>query len=462
MNEILDHVFSKAVAILRTAIRKYIVDRAEYHNAALVRRLAHCGQISYRHVSLARRTIAKVVILILARSTNWSPHRITPETADTGGMRLRCFLLTSLLGSLPLLVSASGTELSGTSWQLLSIQSMDDTQGTTRVADTSRFTIEFGRDGRAALRLDCNHGNGEYKIAPATDGSSGSLSFGPLTTTRAMCPPPHLDQRVARDLAFVRSYLHKDGKLYFSLMADGGIYEWAPLQAAAVADTERVVKSVRFPKGKTAMVIKDRIVGRHYIDYTVSAFAGQRLRLSLKGSNRANYFNLLPPGSADAAMARGEMLDNRFDGLLPDDGVYTIRVFLYRAAARRNAASDFTLSVGVTGAPLKAVSATIDAVITGTHYHASTTVPCAPAYTKTRECEALVIRRGFDGTATVELRWTISATQSGKRRILFVKGEPKAADVPEAMTFTRDERGWKVTFNGDEHFEIPETLVFGG
>ena len=48
------------------------------------------------------------------------------------------------------------------------------------------------------------------------------------------------------------------------------------------------------------------------------------------------------------------------------------------------------------------------------------------------------------------------------RRILFVKGEPKAADVPQAMTFTRNERGWMVTFNGDEHFEIPEPLVFGG
>ena len=157
-------------------------------------------------------------------------------------------------------------------------------------------------------------------------------------------------------------------------------------------------------------------------------------------------------------MVRGELLDNQFDGLLPDDGVYTIRVFLYRAAARRNEASDFTLTVGVTGTPLKPVPAKTDAVLPGTRYHASTTVSCEPAYTTTRECEALVIRRGFDGTATVELRWD----GTWKRRILFVKGEPKAADVPEAMTFTRNERGWQVTFNGDEHFEIPEPLVFGG
>ncbi len=69
-----------------------------------------------------------------------------------------------------------------------------------------------------------------------------------------------------------------------------------------------------------------------------------------------------------------------------------------------------------------------------------------------------MIRRGFDGTATVELRWD----KAKKRRILFVKGEPLVADVPQSMTSSRDERGWRVTFNGDEHFEIPEPLVFGG
>jgi hypothetical protein len=85
-------------------------------------------------------------------------------------------------------------------------------------------------------------------------------------------------------------------------------------------------------------------------------------------------------------------------------------------------------------------------------------VRCEPRYTKVRECEAGVVRRGRDGTATVELRWD----QAGKRRILFVKGKPEAADVPQPMTFTRDERGWKVSFGGDERFEIPEALVSGG
>ncbi len=129
---------------------------------------------------------------------------------------------------------ASGTaalppdRLAHSAWQLVAIQSMDDAQGTTRIADPSRFTLTFGADGRASLRLNCNRGTSSYAATPAGDGSSGSLSFGPVATTRALCPPPRLDERVARDLGHVRSYLLKDGKLYLSLMADGGIYEWQP------------------------------------------------------------------------------------------------------------------------------------------------------------------------------------------------------------------------------------------
>jgi len=118
--------------------------------------------------------------------------------------------------------------LAGTSWALHAIQSMDDAQGTTRISDPQRFTLRLGDDGRATLRLDCNRGTGTWQATPSADGASGQLQFGPIAATRALCPPPHLDERVARDLAYVRSYLLKDGKLFLSLMADGGIYEWHP------------------------------------------------------------------------------------------------------------------------------------------------------------------------------------------------------------------------------------------
>jgi heat shock protein HslJ len=118
--------------------------------------------------------------------------------------------------------------LAGTSWQLHAIQSMDDAQGTTRIAEPRRFTLRLQADGSASLQLDCNRATATWNAAPSTDGASGSLAFGPVAGTRALCPPPRMDERVVRDLAFVRGYLLKDGKLFMALMADGGIYEWRP------------------------------------------------------------------------------------------------------------------------------------------------------------------------------------------------------------------------------------------
>lgn len=104
---------------------------------------------------------------------------------------------------------------------------MDDAQGTTRVADPARFTLHFEAEGRVTLRLDCNRGSGTWQATPTAD-SSGSLVFGPIAATRALCAAPHLDERLIRDLAYVRGYLIRDGKLFLTLMADGGIYEWHP------------------------------------------------------------------------------------------------------------------------------------------------------------------------------------------------------------------------------------------
>ena len=103
---------------------------------------------------------------------------------------------------------------------------MDDSQGTTRIEDPSGFTIEFGREGQATLRLDCNTGQGSWRARAAT-ADTGSLEFGPIAATRALCPSPRLDERVVRDLGYERSYLLRDGRLFMSLMADGGICEWS-------------------------------------------------------------------------------------------------------------------------------------------------------------------------------------------------------------------------------------------
>lgn len=115
--------------------------------------------------------------------------------------------------------------LAGTRWQLRALQSMDDAQGTTTVGKPARYTVHFGPDGRASFRLDCNRGTGKWQgISSAAD--SGALNFGPLATTRALCPPGSLAEKLTRQLPHVRSYLLKDGQLFMSLQADGGILHW--------------------------------------------------------------------------------------------------------------------------------------------------------------------------------------------------------------------------------------------
>lgn len=128
--------------------------------------------------------------------------------------------------SSPLTSWAKDQPLAGTSWQLLEIQSLDDAQGTTPIPDPSRFTLHLEADGTARLRLDCNRATGKWTAEPSADSSNGSLRFGPLVTTRALCSPPQLDQMVLSQLSFVRGYRLKDGRLNLSLLADGGILVW--------------------------------------------------------------------------------------------------------------------------------------------------------------------------------------------------------------------------------------------
>lgn len=114
--------------------------------------------------------------------------------------------------------------LEDSTWQLVSIQSMDDAQGTTTIADPSKFTVTFDKKGQAFFQLDCNRGKGTYEVE--ADGNEGTLKFGPIATTMMLCPEPSLDQQVNQALADVRTFLLKDDQLHLSKFADGGILTW--------------------------------------------------------------------------------------------------------------------------------------------------------------------------------------------------------------------------------------------
>jgi len=122
--------------------------------------------------------------------------------------------------------------LTGTSWRLVEFQSMDDAQGTTRPEDPSLYTMTLNADGTASLRLNCNNATGSWKAEPGADGTSGTFELGPLAATMAVCPPPSMDELIAKQAPYIRGYLLRDGKLYLSLMADGGIFAWEPLEGS--------------------------------------------------------------------------------------------------------------------------------------------------------------------------------------------------------------------------------------
>lgn len=124
--------------------------------------------------------------------------------------------------------STNPVDLTGTTWQLVTIESMaPNEQPSLTVADPSKYTVTFGDDGQAGFRIDCNRGNSTWKVEAAGP-DSGSLRFGPIGVTKMMCPQPSDDSRVATALEWVRSYLVKDSKLHLSLEADSGIMQFEP------------------------------------------------------------------------------------------------------------------------------------------------------------------------------------------------------------------------------------------
>lgn len=165
--------------------------------------------------------------------------------------------------------TAPAGPLADTDWYLVGIQSMDDAVGTVRPEDPFLYTMRLNADGTVAMRLDCNRANGTWTIEPSADSSNGSFQFGPLAMTRALCPPPNLDERVAAQAEYVRGYMLQDSRLYLSLMADGGILVWeaqvpfetepdAEIEAAILEASPDYTKAMVDIDGRTARYVYSR------------------------------------------------------------------------------------------------------------------------------------------------------------------------------------------------------------
>ncbi len=117
-------------------------------------------------------------------------------------------------------VSAANTapQITNITWQLLEIQSMDDTQ---KIPDApGDYTLLLQSDSKVNIKADCNSGFGTYTL----DGGSLTIKISGLT--RAMCPPKSLSDEYVRSLNEVYGFILKDGYLYLSLKMDSGILKF--------------------------------------------------------------------------------------------------------------------------------------------------------------------------------------------------------------------------------------------
>lgn len=224
---------------------------------------------------------------------------------------------------------------------------------------------------------------------------------------------------------------------------------------AAAEDIRR--ERVRFAPGKTSIVIEGRIAGYDTVDYVLGARQGQSMNVSMASNNGATYFNILAPGETEVAFFNGSVSQNQYEGVLPKTGDHRVRVYMMRSAARRIEVAKYRLEMIV--AADKAESN--DAVVAGTAYHATGNIPCAMAVAQPMgSCPFGVMRKG-KGSGTV----TITRPDGRTRAIFFENGKATGADMsqadPSAFRATR-QGDLTIVRIGDERYEIPDAVIFGG
>ncbi|TCO68288.1 SH3 domain-containing protein [Rhodovulum euryhalinum] len=341
----------------------------------------------------------------------------------------------------------------------------------------------------------------------------------------------------------------------------------------ATAQSDMRTEEVRFAAGTTGTTLRGSIKGYESVVYRIGAEAGQRMEIRMRTDNGASYFNVYEPGRGpgDEALANAEQTGpmvpdlNVFDGVLPTSGVYSVSVYLYRNAARRDETANYSLDISITGQTGEVVqgdfadglqggpdfwevrlgdpvgslnvrngpstgAATIgrfpntailrnlgcrmnegrrwckieatapggitgwvageflaesggagvatqlpetppapaadtDALVPGTPYHATGTIACVRgADAALQDCAFGVVRESpGSGNGSVTVEWP----EGGARVIYFEAGTPVSFDQSQAdqgleMTVTRTENGINIVFIGEERFEIPDSVIWGG
>jgi len=240
------------------------------------------------------------------------------------------------------------------------------------------------------------------------------------------------------------------------------------LLASSVASAQPAIKQqpVQFKKGESGATIKGSLKGDQIIDYTLRASAGQVMVVHFKPNNPSAYFNVMAPGS-DAAIFIGSTSGNEFSGDLKASGVYTIRVYLMRNAARRNESVAYTLDVGVSGAAKPAGAAVGAGAATAAtnagpaKWDASGKVKCSLGSDKfDKQCGFRVVRDLPTQAADI---W-IGNVANGESDYRFLRYANRAftSNDSSKLAWQRKDDNWWVSVNGKEFYFIPDALIHGG
>jgi heat shock protein HslJ len=326
--------------------------------------------------------------------------------------------------------AAPPSALAGTHWRLVEFQSMDDAQGTTRPSKGSVYTMWLHGDGSVNMQLNCNRANGTWSAAPGTNAASGRFEFGPLAATRALCPPPSMDESIVAQSSYVRSYMLKDGRLYLSLMADGGIYVWARETGASTTGDLAAAPENGGPRNWEVF---------------------SALNLREQPSTSARILATFRPGTILDNLGCQSAAGRTWCDVQPLGG--GPRGFVAADYLRPAISPDGSAAMGPDDSSLRAGQGRFDA-----------TGPLSCAFAAGQpmgQCEFGVARAG-GGYATVVIRKPDGRT----RAIFFRMGRAIGADTSEAdgaKSFRATREGdLSMIRVGDERYEIPDAVILGG
>lgn len=210
-------------------------------------------------------------------------------------MAMKKLILTFLL--LTSFNAFASLTLEGT-WQLVEFRSNSDAVGIKTPDYPANYTMTLRQNGSVSMQLNCNRGTGSYKALK----SSGQITFKPMVVTRALCPPPSMDEFIAMQMEYVQSYIIENDRLYFNLMADGGTFVW-----------ESMIKDNAYRAGQedfdAAGMIPCKIYKgqpTHSCNYGVARSDNGNATVSITkddGRKRAIFFVKGKPLSADTSQA---------------------------------------------------------------------------------------------------------------------------------------------------------------